>query len=252
MDEQLYKAATEGMNLPHDVIQLPSQGIFYKNKKKSVKIGYLTASDENLIISQVQNNPNDVVLSLIRNKLYEPELKVEELLEGDVQAILIFLRNTSFGSEYKMTLIDPKTNKPFDVDVVLDQLKIKQLETQPDSNGNYLTNLPKSGDMVKLKLLSYHENTEITESFANYPVGRVAPIITTKLLKQIVSINDNEDKNFISQYITLMPIADSKFIRNFLNQNQPGLDLKQSFKAPSGEIVEAEINFGVEFFRPFF
>ena len=106
--------------------------------------------------------------------------------------------------------------------------------------------------MVKLKLLSYHENTEITESFANYPVGRVAPIITTKLLKQIVSINDNEDKNFISQYITLMPIADSKFIRNFLNQNQPGLDLKQSFKAPSGEIVEAEINFGVEFFRPFF
>ena len=30
-------------NLPHDVVPLPSQGLFYKNKKKSIKVGYLTA-----------------------------------------------------------------------------------------------------------------------------------------------------------------------------------------------------------------
>ena len=36
-------------NLPHDVIQLPSGGIFYKSKKKSIKVGYLTAQDENLL-----------------------------------------------------------------------------------------------------------------------------------------------------------------------------------------------------------
>jgi len=35
-------------NLPHDVVPLPSQGLFYANKKKSVKVGYLTAQDENL------------------------------------------------------------------------------------------------------------------------------------------------------------------------------------------------------------
>ena len=35
-------------NLPHDVLELPSGGVFYKSKKKSVKIGYLTASDENI------------------------------------------------------------------------------------------------------------------------------------------------------------------------------------------------------------
>jgi len=37
------------MNLPHDVVPLPSQGIFYTNKKKSLKVGYLTAQDENLL-----------------------------------------------------------------------------------------------------------------------------------------------------------------------------------------------------------
>jgi hypothetical protein len=45
---------------------------------------------------------------------------------------------------------------------------------------------------------------------------------------------------------------DSKYIRNFLNENVPSLDLKKQVLAPSGEIVNVDVNFGVEFFRPFF
>ena len=36
--------------LPYDMVALPSQGIFYTTDKKSVKVTYLNASDENLII----------------------------------------------------------------------------------------------------------------------------------------------------------------------------------------------------------
>ena len=39
------------MNLPHDVVSLPSKGKFYKNKKSSIKVGYLTANDENILMS---------------------------------------------------------------------------------------------------------------------------------------------------------------------------------------------------------
>jgi hypothetical protein len=49
MDPNLFNAATENFTLPHDVVQLPSGGIFYKNEKKSVKVGYLTANDENIL-----------------------------------------------------------------------------------------------------------------------------------------------------------------------------------------------------------
>jgi hypothetical protein len=49
-----------------------------------------------------------------------------------------------------------------------------------------------------------------------------------------------------------MPIMDSKYIRNFIRENQPSLDLVKSVKAPSGDLVSFEITFGVEFFRPFF
>jgi hypothetical protein len=45
---------------------------------------------------------------------------------------------------------------------------------------------------------------------------------------------------------------DSKYIRKFLKDNEPSLDLKRSVIAPSGELVSFEIAFGVDFFRPFF
>ena len=34
MDDSLIKAGTENFTLPHDVVSLPSGGIFYKSKKK--------------------------------------------------------------------------------------------------------------------------------------------------------------------------------------------------------------------------
>ena len=40
MEQDAYQAGQAEFNLPHDVIQLPSQGVFYKSKKKSIKVGY--------------------------------------------------------------------------------------------------------------------------------------------------------------------------------------------------------------------
>lgn len=50
MEQDLINAGSDGFNLPHDVVTLPTGGIFYKSKKKSIKVGYLTANDENILI----------------------------------------------------------------------------------------------------------------------------------------------------------------------------------------------------------
>ena len=94
MEQDLIKAGTEGFNLPHDVVTLPSGGRFYKSKKKSIKVGYLTANDENVLIGASQNPNTNIILTLLRNKIYETELRPEELLNGDVEAIMIYLRNS--------------------------------------------------------------------------------------------------------------------------------------------------------------
>ena len=51
-----------GFNLPHDIVALPSGGVFYKSKKKSVKVGYLTAADENILMSVKTNNNYNIIV----------------------------------------------------------------------------------------------------------------------------------------------------------------------------------------------
>jgi len=251
MEQNLLDAATQGFNLPHDVVQLPTGGVFYKSKKKSVKVGYLTANDENYLIGSGRGSEN-IVLKLLRNKLYEHDLRPEELLDGDVEAILIYLRNTSFGPEYNLNLIDPATDKPFIGTVLLDELNIKKTNVKPDEDGTFTTKLPKTGVTVKLKPTTFYDTIELDKMVDQYPAGRQAPRITWKLLKHIVEIDGENDRNKITLFIDSLPIMDSKYIRKFLIDNEPSLDLKRQVIAPSGELVSFEITFGVEFFRPFF
>lgn len=246
MDEQSRQYGQENFSLPHDVVPLPSQGLFYKNKKKSIKVGYLTASDENIIMG----GGDDFIYNLMRNKIYEPDMKLDELLENDVEAILIFLRNSSFGPELVVNLTDPRTSKQFKSSLMLDQLPLSK-GVEPGPDGTYTVNLPKNGDTVKIKPLTYGETREISKILDTYPAGRTPPRVTMRLQRQIVEINGSSDKGQISAYVEQMPISDSKFIKKFLDENVPKIDLDKVVTAPSGEKLTVNVGFGADFFRPF-
>jgi len=248
MEDKAREYGQQMLTLPHDVVPLPSRGKFYKNKKQSIKVGYLTAADENILMG----NTDDVTGALLRNKIYEPDLKIEDLLDGDVEAILIFLRNTSFGSDLQMSLTDPQTKKNFTTIIDLGELDIRQPKVEPNEDGTFTTTLPKSESTVKLKLLTYGETVEIQRTLDSYPNGRIPPRITLILSKQIVEVNGTTDKGEIAKFIESMPIADSKYIRNFIAENEPRLDLRKVVITPSGERLTVNVSFGVEFFRPFF
>jgi hypothetical protein len=251
MDSTLMNAATENFNLPHDVVILPTGGIFYKSKKKSIKVGYLTATDENYLMSGLGSRDN-IVMTLLRNKIYEHDLRPDELLDEDIQAILLFLRNTAFGPEYTVISEDPKTGKQFESNINLGELNIKKGQILPNEDGTFTTKLPVTGSMVKLKPISFGELFEIEKIIENYPKGRVAPKVTMKLQRHIVELDGNNDLGNISMFVEKLPIGDSKYIRKFLKDNVPSLDLNKQILAPSGEKVDVDIVFGVEFFRPFF
>jgi len=237
-------------NLPHDVVELPSKGLYYKNKKSGVKIGYLNATDEDVLSSGVKNN--NLLITLLRNKLYEPEIKPEDLLDGDIEAILIFLRNTSFGPEYTINLMDPATGKMFQHTFIIDEINFKKPNTTPNEDGTFTTTLPRTGATVKLRLLTLGDKTKITDMETKYPKGRVAPTTIWTLQEQIVELNGETDRGKIIEFVQNMPIMDSKYIKRFISQNEPGLDLTLEVIAPSGENVSTSITFGVDFFRPFF
>jgi hypothetical protein len=240
----------QDFNLPHDVVMLPSQGKFYRNKKSSLKVGYLTAADENILLGQ--RNPDNIVHTLLRNKIYEPDMDPNQLLDCDVEAILIFLRNSSFGPEYTFTLRDPKTLKDFQQTILLDELNVKPGSMEPGDDGLFEFQLPVSKMNVKCKLMTLADIKEVQKIQDSYPDGVVAPVVTKRLEMQIVSLNGETDKGRIAQEVQTLPIADSKFIRKTMQDVEPRLDLDRVFTAPSGEKVTSRITFGAEFFRPFF
>jgi len=247
MDNESIKYGQENFTLPHDVVPLPSGGVFYKNKKSAVKVGYLTAMDENILMG----GADDMTTNLLRSKIYEPDMRVDDLLEGDVEAILIFLRNTSFGPEMKVKVKDPITGKDFETEVILDRLQITK-GVDPNPDGTFTVTLPKSQSTVKLKLLTYGEVLNLNKTIELYPKGRTAPKITLRLQKEIMELDGSSDLGQIAKFVEQMPIMDSKYIRKFLNENEPKLDLKQTIIAPSGEKLTVNVGLGVEFFRPFF
>jgi hypothetical protein len=246
MDNQTREFANQQITLPHDVVPLPSGGLFYKNKKKSVKVGYLTAFDENILLG----GGEDITYNLLKNKIYEPDIKVEDMLEGDVEAILIFLRNTSFGPQMTFKSTDPITKKIFTSEILLDQLRIIK-GVDPSEDGTFSTVLPVSGYSVKLKPSTYGESLQLQKRIDSYPAGRIIPRVTWKLEMQIQEINGTDNKGDIAKIVETLPIGDSKFIKKFLDENEPRLDMSKTIIAPSGEKLTVNVGFGVDFFRPF-
>ena len=239
-------------NIAYDVVELPSRGIHYANNKKSVRIAYLTAADENILSSPSLIATNKVVDELLKRKILDKDLPIDDIVEEDRQAILIFLRKTSFGSDYKVTSTDPKTGEQFDFELDLSTVKTKDFKLVTDSNGEYQYFMEKSKIDITFKFLTKKQEKDIDAIRDSWNGNGVAPIVTKQLEMMIKSVAGNKDLMNIRNFIENLPIKDSQDFRKFINENKPGLNLTQTATTPSGDTIQIEIGFGVEFFRPFY
>lgn len=141
-------------NTQYDVIQLPSNGQCYKSKVDRVPVAYLTAYDENIITSPNLYKDGLVIDFLLKNKIVNNELNVEDLVSGDADAIILFLRATSYGAEFPITVIDPVTNEQIDSVVDLTTLKPKEFKLIGDENGHFDYTLPVTKAKIKFRYLT--------------------------------------------------------------------------------------------------
>ena len=238
--------------LPYDMVSLPSQGVFYKNKKKSVKVTYLNASDENLLATPSLQASGELVNTLISRKILDKDINVIDMPECDKEAILVFLRNTAFGSDYKITLKDPKTEESFETTLDLSILKTNDVGVELDNNNEFNHYLEVSKKKVKLSFLT-PQNERTLKTLDEQNKNAVVNTYMTKQLELMVKeIDGNRDPMTIAQFIQTMPIRDSQSIRKIVRENSPSLDLTIPVLTPSNEEINARITFGVEFFRPFY
>ena len=238
--------------IAYDVVELPSQGIYYPTNKKSVRVSYLNATDEDILSSPNFLATNTVIEELLKRKILDRDLPIEDLVEEDRQAILIFLRNTAFGSDYNITLSDPKTDLDFSTVIDMSVLKIKDFNLKVNSDGEYSYYMEKSKVEVTFKFLTRKQEKEIDDIKDSWNGVGAPPIISKKVEMMIKSVQGNKDLMNIRNFVQKLPIKDSQDFRQFVNTNKPGINLTQKVTTPSGEDIQFEIGFGVEFFRPFY
>lgn len=140
-----------------DVIPLPSKGEAYKDKIAKMSVAYLTAHDENMIVSPNLYRDNLILDFILQEKLLSKEIDPLDLLEGDRDAIILFLRASGYGNEYPITATDNISGKEFDTVVDLSKLKYKEFTLKGDSNGWFPFKLPSSGREIKFRFPTHRD-----------------------------------------------------------------------------------------------
>lgn len=267
-----------------DSIPLPSKGECYTDKEGKIPVAYLTAYDENLIVSPNLYDDGTFIDVLLKNKIMYEDFDPDNLLPGDRDAIVLWLRASGYGNEFPVTATDNETGKQFETTVDLSKINYKPFTLKADENGYFDFTLPISKDNIKFRFLTYglvkklqkmNEENEMevkkdyiekaTETLSEYvdedkeinkstkeklneaierlktygdsisakENGRIIEAITNKLQLSVVSVNGNEDRDFIKEYINTMPARDSYALRSYITNNEPGVDFNVKVERPT-------------------
>jgi hypothetical protein len=243
----------EDLKTPYDIIELPSQGLLYKNNKKSVKVEYLTAMDESILTSPNISSGNKIISILLQRKVKDLGMEVNDLLVGDRTAIMIYLRVTAFGEEYKQMVYDPNKEKYVEAIIDLTKLEQKKLTVKPNEDGEFEFVLPKTNKKVTFTLLTGKDD-EIVDLRDEEEQKRSSDGISNKNLirleQQIKSIDGDRNKIMISNLLKKLPIIDSRSLRKYIDEITPGINFKTTARTQGGESLDTFLRFGVNFFWP--
>ena len=237
------------MNQPFDVIPLPSEGKLYPNKKKSVRVAYLTTADENILTSPNLVESGEFLEILINRKLLEPDLRYKDLLPGDRNAIMLWLRATGYGEMYPIMIYD-ENNEPFESEANLSQLPTINLNVDPDSEGLFSFHLPTSNSTVKFKILSVGELDALEDYLEANKDNPVNEEQTMVLESQIVEFNGSRDRREIKNFITNMRLMDAKALREYMGSIECGVDMTISVRTPGGGSITTFLPITPRFFWP--
>lgn len=239
---------------PFDVIPLPSRGLLYPGQQGNVKVEYLTATDENILTSPNLIKSGKVLDILLEKKIKESPVSFDELLVGDRNAIMIWLRATGYGEMYPVKLTDPESGVEFDYEINLSELKTKELpeDVEPDEKGEFTFLLPKSKKKIKFKLMTVGDEKSVltrSEKYEKATKSQISNTLTYRLQSQIKEIDGNRDINFIQQFVNLMPAFDSLKFREYSDKIEPGIEMSAEVEGPTGSF-QAPITLGLNFFWP--
>lgn len=253
ISETINKETDPDLLMVHEIVKLPSRGLLYPNKVSELEIEYMTTKDEDLITTPSLIDNGTVLTKLLSRKIKTKDVTPSMLLTGDINACLLFLRRSSYGDFYNVSVYDPRTDKPFNTTVDLSKLKYKEITKFPNEQGYFEYGELIKGKKIKFKLLTYGEENIVTQNVIAqkeiYGEENVS-LTETKLKAHIISIDDNTDRNYINKFVEAMKAGDSNKLRKEIYDASPDVDMTYMFKTKDNYEFMGRLVMGVDFFFP--
>lgn len=256
---------------PTEFVDLPSQGKYYEDGHPlkgadSVEIRFMTAKDEDILTSKSLLKKGVAIDRFLQNIIVDKKVKVQDLLIGDKNALVVASRITGYGADYQTKVSCPACGTSQDyqfdleesavnsggVETLAEELPaIAEAVTRTEDN-TWLVECPKSRVTVELHLMNGHHEKFLAKSAAMKKKQKLPESLLTDQLRQtIVSVNGSSEGKNINKFIDVMPAMDSRFLRSVYDKLMPNVDLTQHFECHScGFEQEMEVPFTTDFFWP--
>ncbi len=148
----------------YDVLPLPSNGMCYPVTSPlrcgRIPVAYLTAADENIIASPNVYRDGKLLDIILERKILDKRINVSDLSSGDRDAIILWLRATSYGEDFPISTTNPKTGKRYNVTIKLSQFGYNDFDLESDENGLF-TYTTSNGDEIKFKFFTNEDEEEL-------------------------------------------------------------------------------------------
>ena len=251
-----------GWEVPVDQAPLPSRGLLYDKEsplyqREVIEIRAMTAKEEDILMSQAYIKQGTVIDKLLESCIIDKSIDISELLIGDRNTILVALRVTGFGPDYVSSTTCEHCNSSATTTFDLTALKLKNLDIKPISPGvnEFEVQLPVSKKLATVTLMTAAIEKEIRETEKrNKEVLGINPDVnrvTTRLTNILQSVDGIRDRNKLKKFIENMPLRDSRAIRNFIRDNEPGIDMKTSYNCGyCKQEAQVTLSLGLNFLWP--
>ena len=249
-----------GFEIPTQNVPLPSGGVIYPvessmHGKAEVAIKAMTAKEEDILTSRALIKKGTVISELLKSAIVDDGFDPDLMLSGDRNALMITLRATGYGSDYRCEVDCPACGVRTKQEFNLGDLPIKELEISPVAPGANLfeTELPLSKKKVRFKFLTGADEREMSvmNERKKKQGQQIDNNVTTRLQYQIVSVDDITDRTKIGFFVRAMPARDSLHLRKYIDKHEPGIDMKAWMDCTACfETSEVRLPLGASFFWP--
>jgi|TARA_R100000995_G_C3468818_1_gene117178 hypothetical protein len=238
---------------PTEIVDLPSKGHFYVQghplSSGKVEIKYMTAKEEDILTSQNLIQKGVVIEKLLQSLIVDKSIKIEDLLIGDKNAIMVAARVLGYGKNYQFTYdgeeqsCDLTSLEPVDID----------FSKFPHGKNQFEYKLPNSERDITFKLLTGADENEIDKEIkALEKISKEQGFeLTTRLKYMITSVDGKSEPSYINNFVENEFLSvDSFEFRKYLSSITPDMDMSTTITDSNGKEQVITVPVTVRFFWP--